>query len=56
MIKLPACMLIFANLVSFSALNDLYMVTLRSYDLENIIFEFPIPENPHEDARNSLIA
>ena len=49
-------MSILTFLASFYALNDLDTMTLRSYDLENLIFEFPTPENPCVDTKNSLLA
>ena len=56
MTKVPEFMLISANLVSLSALNDLYTATLRSYDLDTAIYELCIHQNPYLDTKNSLIA
>ena len=47
---------ILAFIAYFSALNDLDTMTLRYYDLENLIFEFPTPENPYVDTENFLLA
>ena len=44
------------NVSVFSALNDLYTMTLMSYDLDNIIFGLLIPENPYVDTKNLLLA
>ena len=51
MTLLPEFMLILGILVSFSAFNDLYMMNLRSYDLDNISFGFLIPENLYVDTK-----
>ena len=55
MTLLPEFMLILGILVSFSALNDLYTMTLRSYGLDNIIFGLLIPENPYVDTKNLIL-
>ena len=47
---------ILAFIASFSALNDLDTMTLRSNDLENLIFVFPTPENLYLDTENFLLA
>ena len=47
---------ILAVIALFAALNDLDMMTLRSYDLENLIFGFPTPDNPYVDTKNLLLA
>ena len=54
--NIPEFMPILAFIASFSALNDLDKQILRSYDLENLIFVFPTPENPYVDTKNFLLA
>ena len=47
---------VIALLEVIAAFNDLDTMTLRSYDLENLIFGFPTPDNPYVDTKNLLLA
>ena len=48
-------MIFFSNVLSFPALSDRYTIGLESYDLDNVIFELCILQNPYVDTNNSLI-